>query len=853
MPEKRSSAVESPALLFRDLAREDEFPFLWSHQEKMLEKYYDDHLDTADVAFELPTGSGKTLVGLLIAEYRRKADSESVVFLCPTRQLCNQVCDQAARYGIAAVNLSGGHRKWDAADLYRFQQAEATAVATYSTVFNSSPAINDVGTFICDDAHAAADYVVGMWSFRVDRRSKPKLFDAIVDLLRPVLPTNVLMAIDDGTGQDAVDLISTIRLAEYFDRLRSVITQYLDAKDDLRWSWSEVSSKLDGCNLYISSKSLEIRPIIPPTGTHALFTAAGQRVYMSATLGEDGDLERGFGRKSIRRLPIPQGWDTRSTGRRLIMQPGLSLESSKDAVLAIIEAAGRVLWLSNSTVGQEGAAEMLKDHGFAVHGLDDRDLMVEQFIETPSPAAIVAACRYDGMDLKGDHCRVTVVHGLPRSLGLQERFLFEKLQAEAELRDRVRTRVLQSFGRCTRGETDYSLVLVLDGSLDNWLSRPANTKGMHPESQAEIKFGAKNSMDVTEDEFVDLCKAFLEDRGVRHDVDRAIRSMRDDHPKVADTEAAQLVKSAGEEIRFCHQMWSKDFAGAVKSASGVLDALEGERALRPYRGFWHHERAVAAYLAWKAGGGDRYRDTCLQSIRNAMGSSYTVTWLAQIEATLEGTLEFESAAAAEATIRNESVLAFLARVKLVGGKFDRLVSQTATLLESTKASDYEAGLQLLGGMLGARASRPEGDGVADGLWRFDGFAVALEAKSDADVGGSVSIATVRQAISHEARLRADDPSLAGVAIHTVVVTPQAEIDQGAQKIADQLHVCAPADMLELFMLAVSAMRDIRADATGASEESVASLTDAIFRRWGISSPELKKRLTARRVVDMPVR
>jgi hypothetical protein len=39
------------------------------------------------------------------------------------------------------------------------------------------------------------------------------------------------------------------------------------------------------------------------------FENAKQRIYMSATLGAGGDLERLMGRSSITRLPVPEGWD----------------------------------------------------------------------------------------------------------------------------------------------------------------------------------------------------------------------------------------------------------------------------------------------------------------------------------------------------------------------------------------------------------------------------------------------------------------------------------------------------------------------------------------------------------------
>jgi replicative superfamily II helicase len=72
---------ESPVQLFRDLPKDSSIKFLWGHQEKLLDKYHQSLLGKKDVAVELPTGSGKTLVGMLMAEYRRRALGERVAFL----------------------------------------------------------------------------------------------------------------------------------------------------------------------------------------------------------------------------------------------------------------------------------------------------------------------------------------------------------------------------------------------------------------------------------------------------------------------------------------------------------------------------------------------------------------------------------------------------------------------------------------------------------------------------------------------------------------------------------------------------------------------------------------------------
>src|SRR5690606_32856160 len=67
-----------------------------------------------------------------------------------------------------------------------------------------------------------------------------------------------------------------------------------------------------------------IRPMIPPTFEHGAFTDPVQRVYLSATLGEAGELERAFGRTSIARIAAPEAWERTGSGRRFFVFPDLA-------------------------------------------------------------------------------------------------------------------------------------------------------------------------------------------------------------------------------------------------------------------------------------------------------------------------------------------------------------------------------------------------------------------------------------------------------------------------------------------------------------------------------------------------
>ena len=63
IPERRGSKPADPESLFRSLSqRSPHVQHLWSQQADVLRSWHSTHVDTRDLALELPTGTGKTLV-----------------------------------------------------------------------------------------------------------------------------------------------------------------------------------------------------------------------------------------------------------------------------------------------------------------------------------------------------------------------------------------------------------------------------------------------------------------------------------------------------------------------------------------------------------------------------------------------------------------------------------------------------------------------------------------------------------------------------------------------------------------------------------------------------------------------
>ena len=724
-----------PESLFRDLrGRSPDIKHLWSHQADLLRSYYKGFLTARDVAIELPTGSGKTLVGLLIAEFRRQSANERVAYLCPTRQLARQVGNQASKYGIKAHVFVGRQRDYPPAEFGEFQSSKAIAITTYSSVFNSYPRISDAQALILDDAHASENYISSMWSLEVCRSEDAGLHRAIADLFREALsPSFYAELVNDAIGNwrrgELVELVPGRYVREYATGLSDLLDGSLKEGVPAWYAWRLIREHLSACGVFVSWDSILIRPFIPPALTHDAFTRANQRVYMSATLGAGGELERITGVRGIQRIPVPSGWDKRGSGRRLFLIPQISLPD-KESMGVVMDAATdleRCLVLTPNQYEATVFINELRSKGLTILGAKDIEDSLEPFSSRTETALVLS--RYDGLDLPDDTCRMLVVGGLPSGTNLQEKFLWSRVAAFSLLRDRVLTRFTQGVGRCTRSDNDYAVVFVWGHPLVDFILKHENRRILNSELQAELQFGIENCKANDAEGLRALRDAFLEQDEDWEEAEQAIVSLRETSKRQTDPVSVRLCLAVSDEVDYLYSMWRGDYESALEHARKVADALGGDET-KGYRGWWYYLAADAALALHTVDGQDAVLDTAKDLLRRASGCCPAISWFARLarsvaRGTGEREVEETTAVAVEGTRDT------LADWGAVGQRFEQEVAQAEADLRATSHKEFHRGLRTLGKMLGFYSVTPTSTGAPDCCWSIeDMLHIVHEAKSD---------------------------------------------------------------------------------------------------------------------------
>jgi RAD3-like DEAD/DEAH box helicase len=316
------------------------------------------------------------------------------------------------------------------------------------------------------------------------------------------------------------------------------------------------------CAIIISPSTITFTPPFVPIRTLPYFAGSVRRIYLSATLSAADVFVRTFGRApSVQIKPST----TAGECERMIIVPLKMQDASEDDVgaakaairnhktLVLVPSYLRAEeWLPLKPPPKERATEM-----------------IEEFKTAKGTKKLLLAARYDGMDLPGDMCRVIVIDDLPSGLNPLDRYLWEYLRLSNRLLTAIATRIIQSFGRISRGMSDHGVVLLTGKRLVEWLQVPRNAAALPRFLQKQLQLGFQMSASAAAAAAASMIESCL---GRNADWVTAYERFIREAPVEADAPTPEnLADIALAEAKYAEHMWNRDFEGAARRLRETLD------------------------------------------------------------------------------------------------------------------------------------------------------------------------------------------------------------------------------------------------------------------------------------------
>lgn len=565
-------------------------------QSEVLEAWYDRRSES-DLVLKQNTGGGKTLTGLLIAQSSLNEGVGPAVFLVPDKFLIQQVVNEANDAKIPITT--------DAKD-ESFLSSRAILVTTFHKLINGRSVFGvrgvkqtiPLGVVVIDDAHSALNATGGMFAASIP--SSCGAFDELLALFAADLKDQSPKAFAEIS---AGDFSAPIRVPPkaVVDRAQhafSIIQPY--ANDDeigsLFYSWPFVADSLKLATFTFTSRNVEIKTPCPEVSLIPAFRQAKRRVYLTATLEEEGvlvtelDADPGAVKKPI----TPK--QASDLGDRIILAP-LSInpqfEDSAIHNLAREFANGNRGGRANAEpvnvvvlVPSDRAAMRWADVADETLHVKDMRPVIERMKNGEHVGVVVLVNKYDGVDLPGDTCRLLIVDGIPTPLTPHEQRASAALIGSMEFKAREVQKIEQGMGRGIRDVEDHCAVLVLTSDAALTLHNPQLRSFYSPATRAQIELSQQLAEQI-QGEGIGVIAELL-DVFLQRKTEWVSRSLEATADVTYDTEGNVSEIAAGRREAFNHAV-AGDMESAVRVLRSAIDSVTD-----PLAKGWYLEE-LAAY------------------------------------------------------------------------------------------------------------------------------------------------------------------------------------------------------------------------------------------------------------------
>ncbi|WP_071191810.1 DEAD/DEAH box helicase family protein [Trichormus sp. NMC-1] len=446
-----------------------------------------------DLVVKMNTGSGKTVVGLLILKSCLNEGKGPAVYVVPDNYLVKQVTCEAQDLGIEVTDDTNSHR---------FRSGKAILVVNIYKLVNGKSVFGvgdegikiSIGSIIIDDAHACLDTVEDQFMLTIDSRNTA--YKEIYRCFKESLRDQCLVKESEINNRER-DVFMQVPFWSWQSKIPE-ISQILIKNKEAEWLkfvWPLIKESLAISRCVVSSDKIEISPHCIPIDMIPSITNARRKIFMTATLVDDSILSSHFGitEESINKAVIP---DTAGDiGDRMILLPQvintkLTDDEIKQFCKSISQDVNVVV-----IVPSEERSKYWQDQADQILNKDNLYEGITR-LKKEKVGLTILVNRYDGIDLPKDACRFLVIDGLPVARRLIDKVEQVILMGSSRKATQLVQKIEQGMGRGVRSSDDYCVVFLMGRNLTSQLYAEDAINRFSPATKAQIDLSEKISEQI---------------------------------------------------------------------------------------------------------------------------------------------------------------------------------------------------------------------------------------------------------------------------------------------------------------------------------------------------------------------
>ncbi|MEX2490015.1 MAG: DEAD/DEAH box helicase family protein [Pseudomonadales bacterium] len=496
--------IISPRELFSALPGKNAAKFQYPRdvQSQVWEGWFE-RREESDLILKMNTGSGKTVVGLLILKSCLNEKKTPAVYIVPDNYLVNQVRDEAKDLGIDTT---------DDVSSPRFLSGKAILVTNIHKLANgmSKFGVGDegikisIGSLLIDDAHACNETIEE--KFTINISSDSDCYEELYELFKaPLHEQCESKAIEIESG----DYTSYMPVPFWVwkNKISEISKILVDHRttDELRFTLPLLKESLPLCRCVVSAASIEITPYCVPIHMIPSIIHCQRKVFMTATLVDDSILASHFGvrEQSLCKPIVP---DTAGDiGDRMILLPQvINTDLSDTDIKLFCKQASKHINVV-VIVPSEYRAKFWSDQADRILNKTNLYQGIEE-LRNKKVGLVILVNRYDGIDLPGDACRFLVIDNLPDVRRLIDRVNQSVLMGSRAIRAQIVQRIEQGMGRAVRSSDDYCAVFLMGKNLTNQLYAGEGLENFSPGTKAQLHLSEQLSEQIEDKTLLGIWK-----------------------------------------------------------------------------------------------------------------------------------------------------------------------------------------------------------------------------------------------------------------------------------------------------------------------------------------------------------